>query len=654
MTGNSGEPIRTGSGPLRERHNEIEIHRDVRIPTADPEASLSADVYRPVGTGPVPALVTVLPYRKDAGSGIECDPSLRWFASRGYAALLVDFRGTGSSDGRQRPPFDPSEADDGVAAIEWAAAQRWCDGNVGMWGASYGAIMSMRTAGHRPPHLKAIVPILGALDLERDFTHPSGSRGCFASLAMWRTETLLNQLLPPLHGYATTAEQRRWQDRLQAEPWLLDLFRHGPGDPVWRSRAVDASAISVPAFCVAGWRDLFCDSSIRAYELIDAPKKLLAGPWMHVWPEDSPVAPVDFRGLALRWWDHWLRGIDDGLMDEPPVTVYIQGASQPWRRYEAWPPPGKLADLATAGSTRLAPANDGTGTAPARERSTVIAKYEPDATVGPLSGLWAMPASGVGLPLDQHDDDMRSLTCTGAPLADDLTVAGRPKVTVRLADGPSPGRLVVRLADVDSESRSTLICAGTIPVPEPAGTHQVTLAPTCYRVAAGHRLRIVLGDADFPRLWPLTTSPQERVLLLAAATLWLPVVADTDGKIVDLPVPDEPPGEPAPLGVRLQPQWTITRDLVKDSVEVAYGQEITAVTADREHLLELRHRTAASVAQPAPAAACAQATTSATARMATGETIDVRVAAHLTETRLIATGQVDIDGVTVFSRQWEA
>src|SRR5262245_51478485 len=126
---------------LAEQAPGIRVVDDVRIP-AGGSFSLSGTLYLPPGAGPFPALVTVVPYRKDAASGVFYGPVLRWFARRGYAGLLVDFRGTGSSDGRQRPPFDPAEADDGVAAVEWAAGQPWSSGRVGMWGHSYGAIMS--------------------------------------------------------------------------------------------------------------------------------------------------------------------------------------------------------------------------------------------------------------------------------------------------------------------------------------------------------------------------------------------------------------------------------------------------------------------------------------------------------------------------------
>ena len=312
----------------------VRVERDVRIPTPDDAVTLSADLYRPETLDRVPALMMILPYRKDAfGGGLDAE--MRWFASRGYALILVDFRGTGSSDGMQRGPFDAREADDAIDAINWLESQPWCTGKIGMWGMSYGAIMTMRTASHQPANLTAIIALEGMLDPERDFVHPGGHMGCMGSLSMWGSQTLLNQLIPPLHKYASTPEQRRWRDRReQAEPWVVDFAKHPPGHPVWRARAIDASKITVPALCVSGWRDLFCDASIRAYEQMNGPKKLLAGPWMHTMPHGSLFDAIDFNPIALRWWDHWLKDIDTGVMTEPPVTMFVQGKKSEWRQFD--------------------------------------------------------------------------------------------------------------------------------------------------------------------------------------------------------------------------------------------------------------------------------------------------------------------------------
>ncbi|HEY1570320.1 MAG TPA: CocE/NonD family hydrolase [Pseudonocardiaceae bacterium] len=630
MTAHEVTPVRA---PADVRY-DVEVHRDVRIPTGDPGVTLSADVFRPVGVAAGPALLTLLPYRKDGGAGIANEPALRWFAGHGFASVLIDFRGTGSSDGRQRPPFDPAEADDGVAAVDWVRQQPWCDGNVGMWGHSYGAVMALRTASRQPPGLRAIIPVMGMTDPGPDFVHPAGRRGCLASLAQWATDTLLNQLLPPLHDFGSPDQQRRWQERMHAEPWLLDLFGHGPDDPVWPTRALDVDRITVPAFCVAGWRDLFCDSTIRAFEQIRAPKRLLAGPWMHTMPEDSPFLPIDFPALALRWWQHWLGGIDTGLLDEPVVTVYRQGSPGGWEQYDSWPPTGQQRRFVTTG-TGLAESDRPVAV------DAVIAQRTPDPTVGALSGLSGLPTTGFGLPLDQHDDDARCLVVTSAPLPRDLHIAGRASVTVWADTGRRS--LVVRLADVDRHDRSVAVSTG-VTTEQPQG-HRAELNPTRYTVPAGHRVRIVIDGGDFPRLWPVADGGP---VLLRGVEVRIPVVPAEQVTSTVLP----PVGEPADQPGTQEPLWRITRDLVHDGVTVTIGERLTAHTPAEEHLLRLRREIAATV-QP-DAGTLVRGTTTARVELITDTTIDVEITLSLAQREITVDGRVDVDGAPVFARRWAA
>ncbi|MFC0534217.1 CocE/NonD family hydrolase [Phytohabitans kaempferiae] len=626
----------------------VSVLRDVRIPTEDPAVTLSADLFLPVGAAAVPALVMLLPYRKDAVWGIRDTATFRWYARHGYASVVVDFRGCGSSDGLQRPPFDSGEAFDGVAAVEWAAKQPWCSGNVGMWGPSYGAVTSLRTASRQPPSLKAIMPIVGMTDPERDFVHPSGMRG-MGSIASWGSQQLLYQLLPPLREYHSAVEQQRWLSRMHAaEPWVLDLVRRGPGDPEWRLRAIEASNVTVPAFCIGGWRDFFLEGTFRAYEQIDAPKKLLVGPWMHDLPDAQPVEPVNFRQLSLRWWDYWLNGVDNGVMDEPAVTLYLQGDKPRWHQFPSWPPTQDEVRLATAGNTALVRlADNETGGDP----SGIIGEAPMDPTVGILSGLSTAPGGGSGRALDQHDDDMRSLTCTSEALTDALVIAGRPRVALRLEKGRSPARVAIRLAEVDPRGSSNLIGAGEVAHPGTACT--VTLTPTYHEVAAGNRLRVVVSDADFPRLWPVSGAAEGgHRLRVAAAELNLPVVSDPVSVEVSLPAPEQ--AAPESSGVALQrPSWTLTRDHVNDTVKVSVAHEMVAPTPESRHLLEIYKDMTASVNRRNPSAAVARGTASAIARLTSGETVDVRASLQITGAALSADAEIHVDGLTVFSRRWD-
>jgi uncharacterized protein len=610
---------------------EVRIHRGVRIPVGSPAvapgasagASLGADLFLPVGAGPVPAVVSVLPYRRDVLGGAGCWTTMRRFAAAGYAAVLVDCRGLGSSDGPARAPFDPAEADDGVAAVDWAARQPWCSGPVGMWGFSWGAALALRTATRRPEPLRAVVSLMGMLDPERDFVHPGGLRGAVGPLGVWGLGTLVNQLLPPLADHHDPAEQHRWRERIeQAEPYLVDVDRHPPGHEVWRSRTIDAGAVTVPTLSVGGWRDMFADAAVRIHERVRGPRALLMGPWMHSTPDDAPDEPVDATAAALRWWDRWLAGRETPT---PPVTVYVQGHDPGWRTRPDWPGGVTPTQVALAGR------------APAQVTLAGGAAVRPDATVGTLSGLWGIPNGGFGRPLDQHDDDARSAAYTGPPLAAPLLVTGRPVVTLT-----GSGRLVVKLTDVDPDGRSTLVTGAVVAAA--AGLRTVELDPTCYRFAPGHRLRVVVSDSAFPRVWPGPDGPAS----VRDLRLSVPVAVGHEGRPVEV---ERPPPVPYGEWVTDTPRWEIVRDHIGDRVTVVVGDALRAELPGG-HTIGQDAEILASAGRDAPGTAELRGTFTAEVALASGEQVQVRAELLLTEGAGAATGAVSVDGVTVAVRNW--
>ncbi|SMD25014.1 hypothetical protein SAMN05661093_08879 [Kibdelosporangium aridum] len=615
-------PVRTET----DRHYAVTVRRDVRIPIRERDMTLSGDLFLPEDAGPVPVLITALPYRRDV-SAMNGSTTERWFASRGYASLLVDLRGTGSSDGSQRPPFDPAETDDALAAIDWAVAQPWCDGMVGMWGHSYGAMTTLRTASAKPSALRAIIAVQGLTDPARDFVHPGGVRGAFSPLGVWAIGNLFNQLLPPLDDYEDPAEQARWRRRLTAAPYLLDLYRNGPGAPTWEDRAVDLAAVEVPSLCVAGWRDLFVDGTIRAYERISGPKRLVAGPWMHVMPQECPNTPIDFLGLAKSWWDKWLCGIENGA-DEPAVSVHVMGAQPRWLEFPEWPPrgTGRTDDVSTW--QRWTP-------------------QEPDPAVGLQSGLWSTPAGLFGLPLDQHDDDVHSLCYTSPPLDKPLLISGRPAVEI----GHPWRRVSVKLTDVDPAGRSTLVTAGI--ESGAVETLGVGLNPVTYEFAEGHRIRVVLAPSDFPRVWP--ESP--------AATGWpalntvsLPVVSAQDATEIGYPAPDEATDLPLIEPESPEPAvWETTTDLLNDTVSLKLAAT-NVVRPDRagirKHRLRIGQVLVATANRADPEASNVTGTITGTVDIDTGAHITIDVSLIATSSSVEATGRITCDGDTVLDRRW--
>ncbi|MGX1676078.1 CocE/NonD family hydrolase [Streptomyces sp. NPDC055400] len=636
-------PLPPPSTGTEERHHDVTVYRDVRIPTDDDGLTLSGDLFLPEGADPAPLLLTVLPYRRDV-TALSGSAAFRFFASRGYPSLLLDLRGLGSSDGRRRPPFDPGEADDALAAIDWAVRQPWCDGTVGMWGGSYGGMTTMRTAALRPAALRAIVVLESTTDPGRDFVSPGGARGALGPLGIWSMTMLLGQLLPPLDDFADPMEQSRWRHRMRTEPHLLDLFRTGSDRAMWERGRIDAAAIEVPALCFAGWRDLFCEGTLAAYEEMAGPKRLVAGPWLHTMPGESPHAPVDFLQLALTWWDRWLRDEPNDADKAAPVSVHVQGERPRWLGLPHWPP-----------GTTTDPGCD----LAAWQRTEPVSS--PDPATGALSGLWAVPAGPFGLPLDQHEDDSHSVCLTSPPLGEPVLLCGRPRVTVTGAWS----RYSVKLADVDPAGRSTLICAGL----EATGGASATfaLAPTSYEVPRGHRLRVVIAPGDFPRVWPQEHESDE---LPDVAELSLPVIPpgtaahaeqielpepDLDALMALLPVPVEVPSE-SPGAT--PPVWEIANDVLGGtvSVRIKASDDGAAIrhTHGRAHRMHGTQETVATAHRTSPGQSTIALTADGTVHAETGERVTVQASITATAASAQATGRVTVDGTVVLDRTWQA
>ena len=193
---------------------------------------------------------------------------------RGYADLLVDMTGTGGSEGKYGETFNlKREGRDAAAIVEWMATQDWCDGNVGIWGVSYGASIVFAAAGERPPHLKAIVPVYGTTN-NRERIAPGGCLTCF-DFYSWAAHMLALDLLPPTFQDAEGRWRRTWHERLERMkselPHGLEWQMHPQDDDYWTAGQVDASRIDVPTLLIQGWRDVFTDCMLDAHRQVRGP-----------------------------------------------------------------------------------------------------------------------------------------------------------------------------------------------------------------------------------------------------------------------------------------------------------------------------------------------------------------------------------------------
>jgi len=644
-----------------EQRFAVHVERNLLIPLSA-SVSLAADLYLPDAPGPFPTLVSYYPYHKDGLIGSFFEYPRHYFAEHGYANLLVDFRGLGNSDGIVWDAMDPHEADDGAEMVEWAARQPWCDGNVGMWGMSYGGITSFKTAAAQPLHLKAIVPIMGSLDIYHDFIYPGGCVNCLGAFGTWGSFMVAMNLLPPMYQDAEGRWSRVWKERLEniPPPYIFPWQEHPHYDEFWQSKVIDAEKIQVPTFLIGGWRDLFPEGMLCAYERISAPRKLLMGPWMHTLPDVSPYAKIDYLGLMLRWWDHWLKGEPNGIMDEPPVTLFVQG-SEVWKHERQWPirrTQERILFLSGSGLLSEKP--------PHYEESVV---YHSDPTVGVTAGLWDPTAISLGLPLDQGPDDVRSLTYTSEPLVWSIEITGSPIATLFLAlEEGEHSNLVVKLCDVAPDGHSTLITTGWL-----NGSHRtshvqpetltrgevyefhVPLWATSYQVSQGHRLRVCVACADFPRLWPTPTNPHIRLFFgggIRLSALRLPTVPPALIAGPDIVFPD-PALDRTPLNIDFTPRWSIEQDLAHATVKVTTGEYLLFWTGARDGRVALDHTATATLPAAHPDAATVEGKTIVTLQTPEKKTVVVTTESHITRTRMAISGHITVDGHLFFEKQWQ-
>ena len=301
---------------------------NTRIPLLDGK-SLAARIVLPPGDGPFPALVTFYPYRKDDFISAGETYANAYYARAGYASVLVDNRGYGSSTGRAYQAWDPREFEDGAEAVAWITGQSWSDGQVALVGSSYGGAMAFGVAAQNPPGLKAVASIYGAADIYHDFVYPGGCPNGLGASA-WAALMVVFELAPPALQDPGGVWLEAWKDRLDrlgdGEISSL-LWPNHPGyDEYWQRRRIQIEDISAPTFFLSGWRDLLCQGMLHAYERCRAPKRLLVGPWSHAAPDLVPEAQYDWLRELRLWWDEWLKDSEqpEAQRDEPVVDDPVQ------------------------------------------------------------------------------------------------------------------------------------------------------------------------------------------------------------------------------------------------------------------------------------------------------------------------------------------
>jgi len=558
---------------------------DQWIPLSD-GTRLHARVWLPVDAldDPVPAILEASPYRLTDGGQRDWELYPYW-AGHGYGCVRLDLRGTGDSDGLIDDEYAPGEQEDICEAIAWIAARPWCTGAVGMTGISWTGFNSLQVAACRPPALKAIVTLMSTDDRYADDVHYKG--GCVSGLDMlpWGATMLHYDALPPHPQVVGAGWRERWRERLEHNSdWTTTWLAHQRRDAYWRQGSVceDYGAIEAAVYAIGGWTDGYHNAVLRLLAGLPGPRKGLIGPWSHSWPNNAVPGPeMGFLQEALRWWDQWLKGIDTGIMDEPPLRVWMEEWVDPapllaehpgrWVAEDVWPSPRIAEREWTLGDGTLDEA-----LAPVDAPAEVAIVHRGLGLTGMDAGAWCAEGTPGDWPFDQRAEDGRSATFTSAPLAAPVEILGFPRVTLRLvADRPN-ALVCVRLCDVAPDGRSKLVTRQTLnlthresherPVPltpSQGYTVVVELDAIAHVFAAGHRLRVGVSTDYWPWVWPSPESVTLTLLAGGASRLVLPVRPhrQDDERLA----PFEPPENAPPLEVEtLEPPGSRGRRVAWD------------------------------------------------------------------------------------------
>jgi putative CocE/NonD family hydrolase len=565
------------------------------IPLAD-GSRLAARMWLPEDAGehPVPAIVEYIPYRKRDITRRRDGVNHPYLAGHGYACLRVDLRGSGDSDGVLRDQYLEQELEDGVEAIQWASHQPWCDGKVGMFGISWGGFNALQIASRRPPALKALIAACATDDLYADNMHYMG--GCLLADNLSEATTMFAfNSCPPDPDIVGPDWRQMWLDRLEhSGHWLSIWLRHQRRDDFWKRGSVceDYSRIECPVMAVSGWADGYTNAVFRLLEHLQVPRLGLVGPWGHRYPHRGIPGPaIGFLQETLRFFDHFLKGEQTGIEQEPMLRVWMQDSVPPTSRYRqrpgrwvaepAWPSPHVACTALRLGHGRIL--WDGRGepedAEAAHTEGEKASPLQSPLSVGLFAGKWCSYAATPDLPHDQRQEDGGALVFDSEALVEPVEILGAPTVELELAADRPVAQIAARLSDVRPDGKATRVTYGLLnlthrdshehPEPlEPGRRYRVRveLNQIAQHFPAGHRLRLSLSTSYWPLAWP-APEPARLEIYPASSVLQLPVrpQGERDRGLTGFGPPE---GGELVEHTQLTPErhnWIVTRDLAEDA-----------------------------------------------------------------------------------------
>ena len=525
---------------------QVRLLYDQRIPMRD-GVVLSGDVYLPVAQGPFPTILHRTPYESSAERWIEW--AVGW-AAQGYAVVCQDCRGKYESGGTFYAYAN--EGADGYDTVEWIGNQSWCNGKIGTWGRSYGALVQWLMAPEAASRLTCMAPHVITDDYFGEVAYIGGAfQLAHAILAAILYETSVSQI----QGLASASlfNSPDFYRRLplidmdvaaigRPIQYWRDWLQHQTFDDYWTSVswAHQLDQIDLPVFQQSGWYDPYATAILRqgmhlreraASASHRAAQKMMIGPWAHSIPLDSRLGEIDFgpnayvriRDLESRWFDHWLKGIDTGFLDEPPISIFVMGENV-WRHEHEWP-------LRRAQPTDFFLHSDGHANSlfgdgtlsqePPRQEPPDRFDYDPTHpvwTVGGNNSLDSLTPRAVepiiSGPVDQRAIERRDdvLVYTSAPLEGDLEVTGPVELVLYAASSAKDTDFTAKLIDVHPNGYAMNLAEGIVRARHRNGRdtselltpgeeveYRIKLNPTSNLFKRGHRIRLDVSSSNFPR-----------------------------------------------------------------------------------------------------------------------------------------------------------
>lgn len=555
---------------------KVEVTENIWITLKD-GIKLSARIWLPKCKEKVPAILEYIPYRKNDGTRTRDEPMHGYFAGNGYAVVRVDMRGSGESDGLLEDEYLKQEQDDALEVIEWIANQEWCNAKVGMMGKSWGGFNSLQVAARRPKNLKAIIVVGYTDDRFNEDIHYKG--GCLLNDNFWWGNIMLAYQARFIDPKIDPNGREKWLNRLENMPlWPALWLEHTLKDDYWKHGSVSENYddIKVPVFALDGWADSYTNTIFSLMQGLKVPRKAIIGPWAHVYPHDGfPIPAMNFLKEALKWWDKWLKDIDNDVLDCPMIQAYIEDSLKPNSKISEVK--GRFVGLESY------PSKDINYTSYflnpyklTHNKSNEFIKINTLQNHGLLAGEW-MGAGVLGeSPSDQRLDDGLAVVFESEILNEDLDVLGYPSLKAKLSSDKEKAMLFAQLSEVREDGFVQRVSYGVLnlaldkkrekftPLKKGEFIERELKLDCCgHRFSKGSKIRLSLATTFWPMFWPMP----ENVTLnldLSNCEFNLPIFSGKNSDKIDLN-PQSAPLTPLTLLKEGRVDRSIKYDILSDT-----------------------------------------------------------------------------------------